>query len=116
MRPPKDQFAEYVLNLMQDFGPAKSRKTSDGHGIFLDGVMFALIADDVLFFKVDGATDADFEDLDLPPFVHDENDEDVVMSYIQAPGSVLEDRAEMSKWAALAHGAAVKAAIRKKAE
>lgn len=114
MPPSKDQFVDYVLNLIQDFGPAMSRKTSDGHGIFLDGVMFAVIVDNVLFFKVDGATDADFKELELPPFVQNEKDEDVVMSYVQAPDSALKDRAEMTRWATLAHGVAVKAAIPKK--
>ena len=64
------EFAAYVVDLMQSLGPVQAKAMFGGYGIFLDGLMFALIADSVLYFKVDKTTENDFKLRDLEPFTY----------------------------------------------
>jgi len=43
----KGEFIEYLLEQMQDVGPVNARAMFGGHGIYHDGIMFALVTDDV---------------------------------------------------------------------
>ena len=54
------QFRDRVLGKLLPFGPVRARAMFGGYGLFLDDVMFALIARDTLFFKVDGENRPDF--------------------------------------------------------
>jgi len=47
------EFVTYVVDLMQSIGPVRAKGMFGGHGIFLEGLMFGLIADSVLYLKVD---------------------------------------------------------------
>ena len=42
------RFVEHVLDLLLALGPVKARRMFGGWGFFLEGVMFALSADDRL--------------------------------------------------------------------
>ncbi len=57
----KPEFRDHVLDLLAPLGPVTARRMFGGFGITLDGVMFALIADDVLYLKVDDRTRPDYE-------------------------------------------------------
>ena len=46
------EFVSYVIELMQSIGPVRARAMFGGHGIFLEQLMFGLVADSVLFLKV----------------------------------------------------------------
>ena len=78
-----------------------------GAGVFLDGLMFGLIADDTLYLKVDDRNRADFEALSLPPFTYSKNGKDFAMSYCLAPADILEDPHDLVAWARKAFEAAL---------
>ena len=61
-------FRDHVLDLMAALGPVTARRMFGGFGIYLDGVMFALIADDILYLKVDDRTRPDYEAAGSAPF------------------------------------------------
>ena len=54
-------FEAHLEDLFAPLGGVSMRKMFGGLGIFRRGVMFALVADDTLYFKVDDQTEADFE-------------------------------------------------------
>jgi len=93
------EFIEYLLEQMQDVGPVSARAMFGGHGIYHDGIMFALVADDVLFLKTDEVNRSEFEARQLPPFLYQRKDKIIRMSYNEAPGEVLDDPDEMTYWA-----------------
>ena len=107
------EFVTYVLELMQSIGPVSARSMFGGHGIFLDGIMFGLVADSVLYLKVDKETESEFKSKGLEAFTYNKKGKEYMMSYYQAPEEVLEDSEEMSSWANKAYGAALKAASKK---
>jgi DNA transformation protein len=81
-----------------------------GAGIYHNGLMFALIADDVLYLKADETTRQDFELEGLSPFSYRvKGGKNTVMSYWRAPERCLDDPSEMTSWAKKAFSAAAKA-------
>lgn len=109
MRPVRNEFAEYVVELMAGWAPVLARKMFGGHGLYREGLMFALIADDQLYFKTDADNVAQFERAGCRPFVYESKLRTVQMSYWSAPETCLESPAEMRDWCQSAYAAALRA-------
>lgn len=62
------EFVEYLLELMKPIGAVRAKRMFGGYGLFLEGLMFALVADDRLYFKVGDSNLADFEQRGLGAF------------------------------------------------
>lgn len=104
-----NEFLDHVLDLMASFGTVEAKRMFGGFGLFMEGLMFALIIDDVLYMKADEGTADRFIALELPPFVYRRQGKDVALSYYQAPDGALEEAEEMARWADMAYRAAVRA-------
>lgn len=102
------QFVNYVVELMQGIGPVTAKRMFGGHGIFLDGIMFALIDGHSLYLKVSPDTETDFTELGLEAFSFNKNGKQVKMSYYQAPEDCLENIDDMVLWANKAYSSALK--------
>jgi DNA transformation protein len=46
-------YKAFVKDLLSDFGPISIRNMFSGAGIYVDGVIFAIIFDDTLYLKAD---------------------------------------------------------------
>jgi DNA transformation protein len=93
-----DEFLQYVLDQLSGWGKVKARKMFGGAGLYRDGKMFGLIADDGAYLKVDGSNRKAFEragSLPFKPYL----DKPTTMSYFEVPPDVLEDPNELIKWA-----------------
>ncbi len=102
-------FTDFLVEQLEDFGPVAAKRMFGGVGLFSDGRMFGLVADDVLYFKVDEVNTPQFEAEDLGPFTYTTKKGDKgVMSYRRAPERCLDDRDEMTAWARSAHAAAMR--------
>ena len=84
-----DEYLTYVLERLEGVGPVKAKRMFGGVGIYCQRAMFALVADDVLYLKVDNSNRADFEDAGAEPF-QPFPDKSSVMSYYEVPADVLE--------------------------
>lgn len=72
-----------------------------GVGIYSNDLFFALIAEDVLFFKADDTNRDDFIDAGMGPFMpYGESGE--IMQYYEVPADILEQTDELRDWAAKA--------------
>jgi len=104
-------FTDFLKEQMAGFGPVSVKRMFGGAGIYRDGLMFALVADDVLYLKADDASRAGFEAERLGPFVYEaKGGKKAVMSYWRAPERCLDDPDEMAAWCRIAYAAALKAA------
>lgn len=103
------EYTEYLQDVFELFGPITARRMFGGHGIYHDGVMFALVADETLYLKTDARTVGDFEREGLGPFEYDKGGRVVRMSYYQAPEVLFEDRELAADWARCALEAAWRA-------
>jgi DNA transformation protein and related proteins len=109
----RGQFVAFVVESLRPLGPVSARRMFGGHGVFLDGVMFGLIADDQLYLKVDGENRAAYEAEDLPPFTFAGKGRLVETSYRAAPSEGFDDPEVLCDWAREAYAAALRAAGRK---
>ncbi|MEJ2070193.1 MAG: TfoX/Sxy family protein [Syntrophobacterales bacterium] len=94
-----DEFLEYVVEQLADWAEVQARRMFGGVGLYCQGRMFGLIADDILYFKVSDLNRDDFKkagSLPFRPYPHKK----ITMSYWEIPGEVLEDRDELARWAA----------------
>ncbi|NKB33998.1 MAG: transcriptional regulator [Pseudomonadales bacterium] len=108
------EFAEYIVDLAQSIGPVYSKRMFGGFGIFLEGLMFGLIAENVFYIKVDEESRGDFEELGLQPFTYEKQGKKMNLGYLQAPEEAMESIEIMSEWANKGFGAALRAAAKKK--
>ena len=102
------EFVEYLQEAFREFGPVNTRPMFGGHGIYFDGVMIGLVANDVLYFKADAESVPKFKEYGLSQFQYPKGDKMVGMSYYLAPEEALEDPSEMRQWAQLAYEAALR--------
>lgn len=103
-----NEFMNYVLELMEPFGGVSSRAMFGGYGIYKEGVMFALVAEDTLYFKVDDFNRFEFERLDLGPFIYIKGKKPMAMSYYRAPEEAVDESDEMVRWAQVGFEAALR--------
>ena len=101
------EFVDYLHEVFTGFGAINTRKMFGGHGIYHDGLMFALVADDSLYLKADETSKQEFVNKQLPPFEYDKKDKTVTLSYYLAPEEIYEDPDEAVYWAKLAFQAAL---------
>jgi DNA transformation protein len=105
------EFLEFVKEQMAGFGPVSLRRMFGGAGVFREGLMFALIADEVLYFKADQATEGHFKAEGLSPFTYEtKRNPRTVMSYWRAPERCLDDPDDMTDWCRRAYAVALKSA------
>lgn len=105
---------DYLCDLFQAFGPVTPRRMFGGYGLYHAGLMFALVADDQIYFKADAGNVADFEQAGLPPFEYDKAGRRMKMSYYQAPEEILDDPDIAAHWAHQAFAAAQRAREKKR--
>lgn len=92
-------FRTYVLEQLGRVLPAvAARSMFGGLGIYSTGFFFALVDDDVLYFKVDASNRADYEAAGVGPF-RPFGDTGGAMQYYEVPGDVLDDAERLGGWA-----------------
>lgn len=107
-------YTGYIIDHLQDWGPARARRMFGGYGIFRSDVMFALIAYDQLYLKSDGEAEKYYIDASCDQFIYEAKGKRIKMSYWSAPDSFFEDPEETQKWADIAFEAALRADAVKK--
>jgi DNA transformation protein len=108
------EFVSYVVDLMQSIGPVHAKSMFGGHGIYLESLMFGLVANGILYLKSDKETENEFKAEGLEAFTYNKKGKEYKMSYYQAPEEALEDSEEMNAWANKAYDAALRAASKKR--
>lgn len=107
------EFVDHVVEMMQTVGPVNAKRMFGGHGIFLEGLMFGLIADNDLYLKVDDKNRDDFATRGLEPFSYFKKEREFKLSYYQAPEEALENADVMREWGNKAYDVALRAAASK---
>lgn len=110
-----DDFRVFVLEQLQPSGRVTFRPMFGGVGLYLDGLFFALIDDDTLYFKTDQSNRARYEKAGSRPFCPFPDKPDKPMAYWQVPAETLEDAEELAVWAREAMNVALAARTRRPA-
>jgi DNA transformation protein len=102
-------FVATVLDLLSPWGGVTARRMFGGYGIYRQGLMFALVADDVLYLKVDAQNRPAYEAAGVEPFTYDGKNKTVTLPYWEAPSDVFDDPDATIDWAKGAFAAALRA-------
>ncbi len=76
--------------------PIQTKAMFGGVGIYSEGLFFALIAEDRLYFKVDDSNRGDFEGAGMSPFYP--YDSPTPMGYWEVPERVFKSKKELGVW------------------
>jgi DNA transformation protein len=113
--PRTSELCEYVVDRLSPLGAASYRFMFGGFAIYLDGLIIALVADDVLCLKADEENRGAFESRGIAPFRPDA-DKPQTMPYYQVPDDVFEDPDEFLLWAKRSQEAALRGQARKRSK
>ena len=104
-----------VAELFVGLGAVSIRRMFGGAGVSAQGVMFAVVIDDVVYLKVDDPLRADLEAEGSVPWVYPRDGQPVQMGYSSLPDAALDDPDEACAWARRAlHVALAKQAAKPK--
>lgn len=96
------KYMEYIMDLLAPIEGVRNRAMFGGYGIFHEEVMFALISNSRLYFKVN--------DSNRPQYEQENCEQFMTMPYYEVPASVLDDEAGLQSRAresiAIAHATA----------
>jgi DNA transformation protein len=93
-------FVDYVVHdLLGGMPGVRARAMFGGHGVYRGEVMFGIIVDDELYYKVGGTNRAAYEARGSEPFRYAvKGRKPVTMSFWKVPAEVLDDRETMEAW------------------
>ena len=96
----KSTYLEYILNdAMDGIEGVTAKAMFGGYGLYKDGIVFGILADDELYFKVDDRNRAEYEKRGSRPFTYQgKNRKTIALSYWEVPAEILEDREVLSGW------------------
>ncbi len=101
-------FIPFVQELLEDWAQVSARRMFGGHGLYHEGLMFAIVMDQQLYLKADEVNRPEFEALGLAPFTYAMKGKDVALSYWAAPDTIFDDQQEAVNWAQSAWDAALR--------
>jgi DNA transformation protein len=104
---------EAIRELFSSFRNVSVRRMFGGHGVFLDGLMFALEADGEMYLKADEHTIPKLAAENSEPFVYKAKGREISLSYWKLPERLYDEPDEFAAFARDAFEAARRAAAGK---
>jgi len=92
-------YLQYILEQLRPLGPVTYKRMFGGVGLYRDGLFFALIDNDALYFKVDERNRADYTERGRAAFRPFPDKPQYEMGYYDVPGDVLDAPDELARWA-----------------
>src|SRR5579871_5942538 len=105
----RTSYIEFLIEQLSPLGEITARRLFGGHSLYCNGTVFALVARDTLYLKVDDQTRPEFAALGLETF-HPFGDARHSMQYYQAPAELFEHSDAVHLWGGRAVAAGRRAA------
>ena len=105
--------AEGLKALFEPVGTVSVKRMFGGHGVYLDGLCFAIESGGEVYLKGDDQAKTVFADAGSAPFVYTARGKPMTTSYWRLLASAYDDSDELKRWSALAIEAARRAAAAK---
>lgn len=99
MAKPQPEFIRYLVDELALLGPVMAKRMFGGWGIFCDGLMFCLVADDSLYIKADDHNRQRFESAGCEKFGYMKKDKRHYLSYYLCPADAFDDAEVLQDWA-----------------
>ena len=109
-----DTFAEFLREHLAPVGRVTMRRMFGKTGVFCDGLMFAMVRDDTLYFRVDDHNRATFKEAQsFPPLNYEKKGSTIDLAFWRAPERLFDEPDELVTWARAALGAARRVAAKR---
>ena len=109
-----DSFAEFLREQLAPLGRLSLRRMFGKTGVFCDGVMFAVVTENTLYFRVDGSNRAAFKEAEsFPPLNYAKKGGTIDLAFWRAPERLFDEPDELVDWARAALGAARRVAAQR---
>jgi DNA transformation protein len=94
-----DEYLQFLRDRLARVPDLRMRRMFGGAGLYGDGVFFAIVVDDTLYFKVDDKSRPAFEALGAQPFRYRSRGRVQTMDYYEVPADVIEEDDTLTAWA-----------------
>jgi DNA transformation protein and related proteins len=109
-----DSFAEFLREQLAPLGRIALRRMFGKTGVFCDGLMFGMVTDNTLYFRVDEGNREEFaEAASSPPLNYEKRGDIIDLSFWRAPERLFDEPDELVAWARLALAAARRVAAKR---
>jgi len=109
------QYCEYLVDLLVPLGEVSTKSMFGGHGIYTHGKIFAIVIEDILYFKTDAQNRPDYEAAGSEPFSYEtKKGNRAVMSYWQVPADIIDDSEMLLAWAEKSYQVAIRSEGKKR--
>lgn len=108
-------YAKYVTeDLMSDIDGVSARAMFGGFGMYKDGIIFGLIVENQLYFKVDETTVEKYKNAGSKPFEYEMRGKISAMPYWLVPETILDNAEDLRVWVEESAEISLKAKLIKK--
>jgi len=108
-------FAEFLREQLAPLGRITMRRMFGKTGVFCDAVMFGMVTDNTLYFRVDDQNRVTFKEAEsFPPLNYEKRGHTIDLSFWRAPERLFDEPDELVAWARAALEAAHRVAAKRK--
>ena len=97
-----------LVEQLQLFAPVSKRAMFGGYGLYIEGLMFGLVADGQPYFKCDRHNLEHYQTAGSTPFIYERKGKPVLMSYYSVPAQILSNPQALADWVESARQAAAR--------
>jgi DNA transformation protein len=109
-----DSFAEFLREQLAPLGRLSTRRMFGKTGVFCDGVMIGMVADNTLYFRVDEGNRETFKEAAaFPPLNYANQGRMIDLSFWRVPERLFDEPDELVVWARAALAAARRVAAKR---
>jgi DNA transformation protein len=109
-----DAFSEFLIEQLALLGRITMRRMFGKTGVFCDGLMLGMVADNTLYFRVDDGNREAFKEAEsFPPLNYKKQGSIIDLSFWRAPERLFDEPDELVAWARLALAAARRVAAKR---
>ena len=101
------EFANFLRDRLAPLGYVTTRRMFGKTGVFCEGVMFGVVTENILYFRVDSQNRATFKEAEsFPSLNYVKNARTIDLSFWRAPDRLFDEHEELVAWACAALAAA----------
>jgi DNA transformation protein and related proteins len=109
-----DSFAEFLREQLAPLGRLTMRRMFGKTGVFCDGVMFGMVRENTLYFRVDDHNRATFKEAQsFPPLNYEKKGSTIDLSFWRVPERLFDEPDDLVTWAQAALAAARRVATKR---
>lgn len=95
-----DGFIDFLRDQLALLGPITTRRMFGVNGLFCEGVMFGVMAEDALYLRVDDHNRAAFREAEVfPPLSYEKQGRTIDLSFWRVPDRLFDEPDELVTWA-----------------